>query len=156
METHEVEHLVSRMDGWLTEKEGVLLYNLARNCQGKGVIAEIGSWKGKSTIWLAYGSKQGKNVRIYAIDPHTGSSSHREKYGSIWTFDEFQKNIRDAVRSYVKKEISPIIEDYAQKAEFPQQIVERLAHHQHPHAHSDGRSLADGRILEADQIGRAV
>ena len=60
------------------------------------MIAEIGSWKGKSTIWLAYGSKQGKNVRIYAIDPHTGSSSHREKYGSIWTFDEFQKNIRDA------------------------------------------------------------
>ncbi|MBI3137537.1 MAG: acyl-CoA dehydrogenase family protein [Sphingobacteriales bacterium] len=34
--------------------------------------------------------------------------------------------IREAVRSYVKKEISPIIEDYAQKAEFPQQIVKQL------------------------------
>jgi len=34
--------------------------------------------------------------------------------------------IRDAVRSYVKKEISPIIEDYAQKAEFPQHIVKQL------------------------------
>lgn len=34
--------------------------------------------------------------------------------------------IRDAVRAYVKKEISPIIEDYAQKAEFPQQIVKQL------------------------------
>ena len=33
------------------------------------------------------------------------------------------KMIRDAVRTYVKKEISPIIEDYAQRAEFPQQIV---------------------------------
>ena len=32
---------------------------------------------------------------------------------------EEQKHIRDAVRHYVKKEISPIIEDYAQKAEFP-------------------------------------
>lgn len=39
---------------------------------------------------------------------------------------EEQKHIRDAVRSYVKKEISPIIEDYAQKAEFPQQIVKQL------------------------------
>ncbi|HEX4876350.1 MAG TPA: acyl-CoA dehydrogenase family protein [Chitinophagaceae bacterium] len=34
--------------------------------------------------------------------------------------------IRDTVRSYVKKEISPIIEDYAQKAEFPQHIVRQL------------------------------
>ena len=35
-------------------------------------------------------------------------------------------HVRDAVRNYVKKEISPIIEDYAQKAEFPQQIVKQL------------------------------
>lgn len=33
------------------------------------------------------------------------------------------KLIRESVRNYVKKEISPIIEDYAQRAEFPQQIV---------------------------------
>jgi glutaryl-CoA dehydrogenase len=39
---------------------------------------------------------------------------------------EEQKNIREAVRNYVKKEISPIIEDYAQRAEFPQQIVKQL------------------------------
>lgn len=37
-----------------------------------------------------------------------------------------QKLIRESVRNYVKKEISPIIEDYAQKAEFPQQIVKQL------------------------------
>ena len=34
--------------------------------------------------------------------------------------------IRESVRNYVKKEISPIIEDYAQRAEFPQQIVKQL------------------------------
>ncbi len=34
--------------------------------------------------------------------------------------------IRDTVRSYVKKEISPIIEDYAQRSEFPQHIVRQL------------------------------
>lgn len=37
-----------------------------------------------------------------------------------------QKLIRETVRAYVKKEISPIIEDYAQKAEFPQHIVKQL------------------------------
>src|SRR5687767_13932579 len=39
---------------------------------------------------------------------------------------EEQKHVRDTVRSYVKKEISPIIEDYAQRAEFPQHIVKQL------------------------------
>src|SRR5436190_5005231 len=39
---------------------------------------------------------------------------------------EEQKHIREAVRNYVKKEISPIIEDYAQRAEFPQQIVKQM------------------------------
>jgi glutaryl-CoA dehydrogenase len=39
---------------------------------------------------------------------------------------EEQKHVRETVRSYVKKEISPIIEDYAQRAEFPQHIVKQL------------------------------
>jgi len=39
---------------------------------------------------------------------------------------EEQKMVRETVRSYVKKEISPIIEEYAQRAEFPQQIVKQL------------------------------
>ncbi len=40
--------------------------------------------------------------------------------------NEEQKMVRDTVRNYVKKEISPIIEDYAQRAEFPQQIIKQL------------------------------
>lgn len=39
---------------------------------------------------------------------------------------EEQKLVRESVRNYVKKEISPIIEDFAQKAEFPDQIVQQL------------------------------
>ncbi|HEY9340046.1 MAG TPA: acyl-CoA dehydrogenase family protein [Hanamia sp.] len=39
---------------------------------------------------------------------------------------EEHKLIRESVRNYVKKEISPIIEEYAQKAEFPQQIIKQL------------------------------
>ena len=39
---------------------------------------------------------------------------------------EEHKLIRETVRNYVKKEISPIVEDYAQRAEFPIQIVGQL------------------------------
>ncbi|MBS1644482.1 MAG: acyl-CoA dehydrogenase family protein [Bacteroidetes bacterium] len=37
-----------------------------------------------------------------------------------------QKLIRDSVRAFVKKDISPIIEDYAQRAAFPSQIIKGL------------------------------
>ncbi len=37
------------------------------------------------------------------------------------------KLIRDAAREWVKRDVSPIIEEYAQKAEFPKQIVKGLA-----------------------------
>jgi glutaryl-CoA dehydrogenase len=40
---------------------------------------------------------------------------------------EEHKLVRDAARSWVKREVSPIIEDYAQKAEFPKQIIGGLA-----------------------------
>jgi glutaryl-CoA dehydrogenase len=39
---------------------------------------------------------------------------------------EEHKLIRESVRNYVKKEISPIIEDYAQQAAFPEHIVRQL------------------------------
>ncbi|MCR5861473.1 acyl-CoA dehydrogenase family protein [Flavobacterium sp. J372] len=40
---------------------------------------------------------------------------------------EEHKMVRDAAREWVKREVSPIIEDYAQKAEFPNQIIKGLA-----------------------------
>lgn len=40
---------------------------------------------------------------------------------------EEHKLVRDAARQWVKRDISPIIEEYAQKAEFPKQIIEGLA-----------------------------
>ncbi len=40
---------------------------------------------------------------------------------------EEHKLVRDAARKWVKREVSPIIEEYAQKAEFPTQIIKGLA-----------------------------
>ena len=37
------------------------------------------------------------------------------------------KLVRDAAREWVKREVSPIIEDYTQRAEFPTQIIKGLA-----------------------------
>lgn len=40
---------------------------------------------------------------------------------------EEHKLVRDAARQWVKRDISPIIEEYAQRAEFPEQIIGGLA-----------------------------
>lgn len=118
----DVTKSVERIDGWLRKREGIALYNLAKSCKGRGVIVEIGSWKGKSTILLAKGSKAGNKIKIYAIDPHTGSSEHEEINKKIWTYEEFKNNIASAK---VDDIIVPIVKtseeaakDFNEKVEF--------------------------------------
>ena len=85
MAISELRKLLDELPGWLTHEEGETLYRLATACTGTGVIVEIGSWRGKSTTCLGLGSKAGKRVPIYAIDPH---SDH--------TFGDFQRNMEAA------------------------------------------------------------
>jgi predicted O-methyltransferase YrrM len=80
-----VKPLMADIPGWLTDEEGEALYELARGCDGAGVIVEIGSWKGKSTVCLGLGSRAGNSVPVYAIDPH---ADHR--------FGDFKTNIERA------------------------------------------------------------
>ncbi len=80
-----VKELIKDVPGWLSDEEGEALYELARACTGKGVIVEIGSWKGKSTICLGLGSRAGNGVRIFAVDPHAD-----------YRHGEFKENIERA------------------------------------------------------------
>lgn len=83
------------IDGWLSLREGVFLYKLSSGLPNNSNIVEIGSFKGKSTIWLASGVSNNES-RVYSIDPHLGSMEIKNEYGSINTFSEFQKNIENA------------------------------------------------------------
>jgi MMP 1-O-methyltransferase len=80
-----VKPLIADVPGWLTDEEGEALYELARECSSRGVIVEIGSWKGKSTICLGLGSRAGSGVRIYAVDPHAD-----------YRFGDFKANVERA------------------------------------------------------------
>lgn len=123
MEKAEIRALVEGIDGWLPDFEGELLYDLARGCKGRGAIVEIGSWKGKSTIWLAKGSKAGNGVKVYAVDPHTGSSEHRQDAGRVWTFDEFKRNMRAAG---VEDLVVPILKESVEAAQAVSEPVELI------------------------------
>lgn len=106
MTVSELKEQIQDVDGWLTNIEGAALFRLAEQCTGRGVIVEIGSWKGKSTIWLAHGSRSGAKMRLYAIDPHTGSWEHRRSGEPVWTFEEFRSNLR---RFGVDELVTPIL-----------------------------------------------
>ena len=95
--------LTDNIDGWLSVKERKFLYLLASSCKERGKIVEIGSWKGRSTICLAKALKdQNSNGKVYAIDPHVGSSEHNSNEQKVWTFEEFKKNIsRAGVENYI-------------------------------------------------------
>ena len=58
--------------GWLAGTDAYLLYSLARRGPSTGCIVEIGSAWGRSTVFLAAGSKVAGREVVFAIDPHTG------------------------------------------------------------------------------------
>ena len=76
------------VDGWLSEAQGRALFRAAAETTGRGAIVEIGSWKGRSTTWLASGARLAGR-RVYAIDPHCRSRENP----SAQTLDEFLGNL---------------------------------------------------------------
>lgn len=120
-ELKKITKIAESIDGWVNEAEGEFLFNTAKNCKGDGVIIEIGSWKGKSTIYLGKGSKFGNKVKIYAVDPHTGSSEHKDEYGEVNTFNEFKLNIENAELSDI---VIPVVKTSADGSKLLDEPVE--------------------------------
>jgi MMP 1-O-methyltransferase len=57
------------VEGWLAKEEAELLFALARGVE-TGCIVEVGSYRGRSTIALALGSRRGHGAPVFAFDPH--------------------------------------------------------------------------------------
>ena len=87
-------------------EEGECLFRIALEASKKGPIVEIGSYCGKSSIYIGEACKK-NNSLLYAIDHHTGSEENQigweyhdkqlfdTETGKINTFPEFRKNIRN-------------------------------------------------------------
>lgn len=64
-------------------------------------------------------------------DIHRSSKKDMYEAPDYYLIDELlsdeHKLVRDSVRNWVKKEVSPIIEDFAQKAQFPKHLIPGLA-----------------------------
>jgi predicted O-methyltransferase YrrM len=82
---------VRRLEGYLSAPKVRLLYRVVSELSGPGQIAEIGSWKGKSTVALSLATKRaGRGETVYAIDHHHGVAEDtglgkRTSQGSTWS-----------------------------------------------------------------------
>ncbi len=98
---------IDSVKGFLDPTEGAALFQAALDTAHIGPALEIGSYCGKSTIYLGTACQQAGQV-LYALDHHRGSEEHQlgEEYhdaqlydaemGLMDTFREFRKNMRAA------------------------------------------------------------
>jgi len=83
--------------GYIGEREFRALCLLAAGAPGQGLIVEIGSFKGKSTIGLATVAAHYGLGPVVSIDPHTAPSVTDPMLGSqTSSFDDFMANLRRA------------------------------------------------------------
>lgn len=96
---------INSVKGFLADDEAQALYNYALTASSKGPVLEVGSYCGKSTLFLAMAARQNGST-VFAVDHHRGSEEHQlgEEYhdgdlydasvGLMDTFKEFRKNMR--------------------------------------------------------------
>jgi predicted O-methyltransferase YrrM len=91
--------------GFLDDDEGLRLHDLARDHAHLGPIVEIGSYCGKSSVYLGAGARAAAGTLV-CVDHHRGSEEHQvgEEYHDPDLFDERAGMIdslgmlRDAIR----------------------------------------------------------
>jgi predicted O-methyltransferase YrrM len=74
--------------GYLDEAEGMRLFELAREYGRRGPVLEIGSYCGKSSVYLGAGAKA-VGSHLICVDHHRGSEEHQpgEEYHDATLFD---------------------------------------------------------------------
>lgn len=83
--------------GYLTEREARFLALAAACSPAPGVILEIGSFKGKSTVGLASVATRCGLGKVVAVDPHTTPSvTDPDLRGQASSWDDFRATLRAA------------------------------------------------------------
>ncbi|MBU2510262.1 class I SAM-dependent methyltransferase [bacterium] len=108
---------IETVKGFLDNSEGEALYQYALQASPLGPCLEIGSYCGKSTIYIATACRKTDSV-LYALDHHRGSEEHQpgEEYYDPDLYDEkdqvidsFREFRRTITRAGLTDTVIPII-----------------------------------------------
>ena len=101
-----IHALASGVKGFLADDEGTALYEMALAASKLGPCMEIGSFCGKSTVYLGSACKQ-NNSTLFTIDHHRGSEEQQpgQPYFDPELFDSREGNINSLplLRETLKK-----------------------------------------------------
>ncbi|HEY6130645.1 MAG TPA: class I SAM-dependent methyltransferase [Halioglobus sp.] len=108
---------IDEIKGFLAADEALALYQQALRVSAAGPVLEIGSYCGKSTIYLGLACRA-NNSTVFALDHHRGSEEHQQgeffhdpalydtTEGVMDTFREFRRNIR---RTGLDEVVVPVV-----------------------------------------------
>ena len=103
--------------GFLAQEEGEALSQLARSAGALGPVLEIGTYCGKSALYLGPAARQAGTV-LYTLDHHRGSEEHQpgEEYhdpelydaelGAVETISELRRTL---YRAQLEDSVIPVI-----------------------------------------------
>lgn len=80
--------LLRSVKGFLADEEGAHLYRLALEAAARGPCLEVGSYCGKSAVWLGAACRE-KGQVLFSVDHHRGSEEQQpgEEYFDPQLFD---------------------------------------------------------------------
>lgn len=108
---------INSVKGFLDAEEGAALYEQAMMVAKLGPCLEIGSYCGKSTVYLGSACKKNNNV-LFAVDHHRGSEEHQlgqqyhdpalydKQCGKMDSFREFRDTL---TRAQLEDCVVPIV-----------------------------------------------
>lgn len=88
---------VSSTTGYLSEREARFLMAAAALAPARGKNLEIGSFKGRSTVGIAYVTRELGLGPVVAVDPHTSpAATDPDLRGKATSYDDFIANLKTA------------------------------------------------------------
>ncbi len=150
LQNPKLQQSILSLSGWLSLEEGLLLYRLTREKCDKGAVVEIGSFQGKSTVFMGTALKEKKKGKLYAIDPHLGKTNIGKRDYKP-TYKIFMTNIHKfGVDPYIVS-IRNTSQEAAKKWKRPISLIFIDGLHDYAHALEDislwTRHLIDGGII---------
>ncbi len=103
--------------GFLPANEAAVLYEVAKEYSRLGPALEVGSYCGKSAIYLAHAVRHNQQ-KVYSVDHHRGSEEHQKGEGyhdpqlydeaakRVDTLPEMRKNLR---LCHVEDDVIPVV-----------------------------------------------
>lgn len=71
---------LDKVPGMMSPEAGPMLFILSATQTIKGDIVEVGSWQGRSTLFLARGAQAADNGRVFAVDHFLGNPGKQALY----------------------------------------------------------------------------